>query len=385
MNPFTALTTWLENRWVTPAYSGWLLLILALFFFGAATNTLAGWLYVLSGVMLALLVINAVLSVQTLKGIEIQRSPIEPVSVGESLRLELTLRNSTPRTKALIEICDRIPFVIGKPIKTVARVLPAQKSWHWMAEQVTQRRGIYHWHTLELRTAAPLGLFWCRRSHSVKVTAVVYPLVLSLSQCPILDEMGITQKPLFSSRDRNSKAATEGMTRSLRPYRWGDSTRLIHWRTSARLGNLQIRELETFTGGPDIVIALDSGVSWSEIAFEQAVVAAASLYRYAHQRGYNASLWTAGSGLQHTQQTILEILAGVEPEEVSEARLPPKSCVWLSNSKEQTAFLPANSRWMIWNDAMGSGYSPAIGQSRKSSEGLWIDPEQALLPQLQAG
>ncbi len=38
-----ALTNWLERRWVAPAYAGGLLLGLALAFFGAAVNSMAGW------------------------------------------------------------------------------------------------------------------------------------------------------------------------------------------------------------------------------------------------------------------------------------------------------------------------------------------------------
>ncbi|NJO50369.1 MAG: DUF58 domain-containing protein, partial [Leptolyngbyaceae cyanobacterium RM2_2_4] len=52
---------WLETRWVKPAFSGWLLAGLSLFFFAAATNTMAGWLYVISGVIFALLAIATIL------------------------------------------------------------------------------------------------------------------------------------------------------------------------------------------------------------------------------------------------------------------------------------------------------------------------------------
>jgi len=44
--------------------------------------------------------------------------------------------------------------------------------------------------------------------------------------------------------NRYYQRASQGLTRNLRQYRQGDSTRLIHWKTSARLGELQIRELE---------------------------------------------------------------------------------------------------------------------------------------------
>lgn len=84
---------WLERRWISPAYAGGLLTFLSLFFFGAATNTMAGWLYVISGTSFALLAIAAVLPVRSLKPLEVHRRPIEPVSVGNQLTIELEIYN----------------------------------------------------------------------------------------------------------------------------------------------------------------------------------------------------------------------------------------------------------------------------------------------------
>jgi hypothetical protein len=47
---------WLESRFATPEFIGGMYTALTLFFFMAATNTLSGWLYVISGVSLALLI-----------------------------------------------------------------------------------------------------------------------------------------------------------------------------------------------------------------------------------------------------------------------------------------------------------------------------------------
>ena len=39
------ITTWLEICASTPAYGGWILVGIAICFFGAGINTMAGWLY----------------------------------------------------------------------------------------------------------------------------------------------------------------------------------------------------------------------------------------------------------------------------------------------------------------------------------------------------
>nr|WP_231939937.1 DUF58 domain-containing protein [Dolichospermum compactum] len=57
------------------------------------------------------------------------------------------------------------------------------------------------------------------------------------------------------------------LLRSLRPYRINDPTRLIYWRTSARYGELRVRELEVITGGQEILIAIDSSFQWQQELF----------------------------------------------------------------------------------------------------------------------
>src|SRR4028119_1930401 len=86
-------TDWLETHWVTPAYAGLLLAGIALCFFGAASNTMAGWLYVISGLIFGLLVVEAVLPARSLKLIQVRRCPIAPVSAGDDLCIELEIEN----------------------------------------------------------------------------------------------------------------------------------------------------------------------------------------------------------------------------------------------------------------------------------------------------
>jgi uncharacterized protein (DUF58 family) len=102
-NRFSPLD-WLENHWATPAYGGWLLAVLALCFFGAATNTMAGWLYVLSGLIFALLAIAAVIPVRSLRQLVLERLPIEPVSAGHDLTVVLAVKNRSKTPKTLLTI-----------------------------------------------------------------------------------------------------------------------------------------------------------------------------------------------------------------------------------------------------------------------------------------
>ncbi|MBD1851097.1 DUF58 domain-containing protein [Leptolyngbya sp. ST-U4] len=369
------ITNWLETHWVTPAYSGWLLLGLSLFFFGAATNTMAGWLYVISGVMFALLLIGAVLPARMLGGIRVRRRPIAPVSMGEALAIELEIENQTHQAKTLIQLQDNLPAELGTFGKTAIELISPQDSFTWRYECPTYQRGIYRWQTIDRRTAAPVGLFWCRRSQKAKAVAVVYPTVLPLSQCPILDAMGRDSHSQVMSAYQTQNASQD-LTRTLRPYRWGDSMRLIHWRTSARYGDLRVRELETYTGGQEVIVALDNVIEWNAADFEQAVIAAASLYFYALRRQMRVSLWTA-LGQIGGEETVLETLAAVQFNQSGEIDRPNQAVLWLTQNPDSLEHLPEGSRWLLWQR---SNLAP---EQFLSKPGLIIQTDRSLQLQLQ--
>ncbi|MDX2231207.1 MAG: DUF58 domain-containing protein [Leptolyngbyaceae cyanobacterium bins.349] len=381
---------WLESHWVAPSYSGWLLGALSIFFFVAATNTLAGWLYVISGIGLALLAIAAILPERTLRQLHIRRAPIHPVSAGDQLTIELIIENRSRQPKTLLQIQDDLPPPLGRSIqKSIEHIAPTA-AYHWIYCYPTQRRGVYRWQHTQLRTANPLGLFWCRRVRAAKATAVVYPTVLPLTHCPLIDDMGQDASLLFNS-DRRAQAATEGLTRSLRPYRWGDPTRLVHWRSSARYGELRVRELEIFTGGQELLICLDSAFSWRSLssestddAFEQAVIAAASLYFYACHRNLNVKLWTAGTGLIQGNQVVLEALAATQAGETARTQsLPTAPLVWLTQNPVSLNTLPRGSRWLLWADAIAPETTPAT-RAPQQHPGILMQGERSLQQHLQS-
>ena len=347
MNIGHKIADWLENRAVTPAYAGGLLSGRTVFFFGSATNTMSGWLYALSGGSLALLGVAAVLPGKSLRSLEVRRRTIEPVSAGDRITVELEIENRAREPKTLLQVVDILPFVLGEPIVRPIEVIDPNSIYRDTYYLEVRQRGVYRWQEVNLRTAAPLGLFWCRRSRRAKAVAVVYPQVLPLSTCPIIDRIGQEDSPQFYNRSR-SQTATEGLTRNLRPYRHGDPTRLIHWRTSARYGELRVRELEVAAGGQEIIIALDSAQAWQPEEFERAVTVAASLYFYASKRLLNVKLWTAGTGLVSGNRVVLETLAAVNAGEDAVENRPKLPIIWLTQNSATLSTLSLGSRWVLW-------------------------------------
>jgi uncharacterized protein (DUF58 family) len=391
MKPVKALLLWLETYCAVPAYGGWVLIGLTVCFWLAAANTMAGWLYVLSGLGAALLLLSATMPGQALKGIEITRSSLLPVHVGGFLWVNLYLRNRTTHGKGLLLVGDQVPKALGEsPEGVVEAIAPHQTyTWHYCLEP--QRRGLYQWKKVMLRSGTPLGLFWSRRVHLIQAKVFVYPRVLPLARCPILDDMG----PSAQQRQQVPQARTgnEGSTRSLRPYRWGDPIRMVHWRSSARFNTLRVRELETVSGGYTFIIALDTGCHWHSDTFEQAVVAAASLLRHATQQHGTAQLWTPQLGLVHGIQQGLEVLAQIEPqssfsiERTLGAQLSQQPTLWLTANPESIPLLPTGSRYLLWPQI----FLDASAQTQKSPSillsqaqlGIQISSEVPLQSQLQ--
>ncbi|WOD37839.1 DUF58 domain-containing protein [Nodosilinea sp. E11] len=372
------LTQWLEHRWVNPAYVGWILLGLALFFFAAATNTLAGWLYVISGVMLALLLVAALLPPRNLQGLVVTRSVIQPVTAEVPLDIELRVRNSQRQSKGLFQVIDCLPPRLGGLQTTAVGLLPGGQTYTWRYQVPTTRRGVYHWQTADLRTAAPLGLFWCRRTTMAAATAVVYPQVLPLKRCPLLDTVGSRHGQHWRYSPQ-AKADTQGVTRSLRPYRWGDPTRLIHWRTSARYGELRVRELETMTASREIIVALNTAARWDDASFEQAVIAAASLYTYALKQGFAAALWLPREQTLRDSSRVMYALAEVTMAATSDrgGTLLQAPTLWLTTTGTQPITLPSGSRQLVW----GGGDNPGVSSTIST---LTINSTLPLEPQLQS-
>ncbi len=347
---------WLESRFATPEFIGGMYTALTLFFFMAATNTLSGWLYVISGVSFALLIVGAVMPKRLLAEIVVVRSQIDPVSVGDDIWIDLTIQNTGRTEKRLLEVRDILPESLSNILEqeVVVELIAPMQEYHWNYEAKTTKRGVFEFRSTQIATSSPLGLFRSRRACPSGQKAIVYPTVLPLERCPLVDQLGRDSSPRQYNDDHNYNNATEGLTKTLRPYRWGDPTRLIHWRTSAKFGELRVRELEVTIGGQEVAIALDTSTGWQPEAFEEAVVAAASLYFYAQKSKLSVRLWTIDTGIVKSDRAVLETLAAANISNIGITQtdmlkdLPDLPVVWLSHRSDRLGDLPIGSRWILW-------------------------------------
>jgi uncharacterized protein (DUF58 family) len=135
----------------------------------------------------------------------------------------------------------------------------------------TSRRGVINIGPLRIRRVDPFGLWSVTSTHGKPDRVLVYPRVHSLVGTP----SGV-RRSLDGVRD-GVPSGTITFDR-LRPYVRGDELRHVHWRTSARLGELMVREhLEDSV--PSVVVVLDDRTAAYTDAddFEEACDAAASV------------------------------------------------------------------------------------------------------------
>jgi uncharacterized protein (DUF58 family) len=152
----------------------------------------------------------------------------------------------------------------------------------------TRRRGLVTVGPLEASRQDPLGLVSVVRRYGPSVQVWVRPRVHPITNVPV---------GLSRSMDGRVDRVPQGSITfaALREYVVGDDLRQVHWRTSARVGSLMVRE-HMDTSLPRLVILLDDRASAHDIGpdgestFEAACEAAASVLATAAHEGVHVEL-----------------------------------------------------------------------------------------------
>ena len=138
--------------------------------------------------------------------------------------------------------------VEGRVPRVELRVLDPPGAWNRTASpargtvpHVAARRGVFRIIRVQLRSSAPLGVFVRVRTLRVELPFETTVAPRAAPALPILqpipDELFATSPTLFAVGGGDT-------VRSVRPYVPGDPARLVHWPTSARRGELVVREYE---------------------------------------------------------------------------------------------------------------------------------------------
>lgn len=290
------------------------LLLIAASTLYAANNVGVGWLYAL-GYALGLSVgVSAAVGWWSLAGLRLEVTAAPRAEAGQQLEATVTLVNTRRHARRMIA-------VMAPPLGERGRLWPWRRALlpaGWKAVLVpalgpgerrtiplavpAPKRGLFAPPEIHLQ-AAPLGLVaWSRRMRPAESAARDREAV---AIHPRLHAVPAPQDA--AARGGEGAAALTGassrgeLIKSVRPYRSGDETRLIHWRKSARAGRLTVKERE----GDDQVrmLALTLEPAQDGDVLEAQLSEAASQLVQAHERGWKASI-TGPDGASPWRQTL---------------------------------------------------------------------------------
>jgi uncharacterized protein (DUF58 family) len=261
------------NQRLRPTREGRSFFVVWLALMGIGLYLQSNLVLLIAGLAAGPLVASVIVSATTLRRLAVTRRAPSYVFAGDPLRIDYVLDNSGRFTAALaIAVDDDLAPAERaspeasrvRPQVTFARVAGRQHGRErW--EGTGPARGRYRFEALEVATRSPFGLLERRMSETTPAQVLVYPRIGQL-QRPwhrIYRESTETRRGR-----RHDRSAQQQEYHGLRDYRPGDSSRLIHWRTSARVGQPMVKEFEQ-QNEQDLAILLDAWLPRSKATPEQ--------------------------------------------------------------------------------------------------------------------
>ncbi|HET9225867.1 MAG TPA: DUF58 domain-containing protein [Thermoanaerobaculia bacterium] len=282
----------------------------------AATNTGNNSLYMVMAMVLAILILSGLLSRENVRGLEIELQPPGEVFANRPFSVGFTMKNRSrffPRWFLL--------FTVSKSAQPMlVTFLPKQGRSAGQLEMMIRARGRHRFPHAHVSSLFPFGFFRKGVRYPVDLDVLVYPEIFeaaSVRQTETAQQMG---------EDASRRAGWGHGLHALRHFRSGDDPRGIHWKQTARTGNLVYMERES-EQSRRLAILFDNGVG--DLAddaargrFERLVSEAATAALDHLSRGYEVELVTrdhvlhfAGGARQRI--AILETLALIDAQPAS--------------------------------------------------------------------
>ena len=298
-----------SGRRITITREGCYYLFVSLFICGGAVGGEVNLMMLLSGFMIAPVLLHwRILSV-SLQGLDLERRLPAYVHAGDPVRVHLVLRNRRRRVGSwCLLVQDRVRRLSSQkdPHGSASTQLmfpftQAGKSSVVSYQWQLNRRGAYRFGPLRLMTRFPFGLLAGSRKAGDTQTLLVCPRTGEMTrkwfQVMEADRVG-------GQETYHARGSAEGDYYGLRHWHPGDSRRWIHWRTSARIGRLAVKQFEQ-QRDRDIAVVLDLHTLPDAGLAEQALVevavsmAATILQDLGHRTGVQLIFAASGASMDY--------------------------------------------------------------------------------------
>jgi uncharacterized protein (DUF58 family) len=255
-----------------------------------------------------------------LRGVRADYRVVNPrTHVGEILQSIYRVENHDRLGKPWVECWNESTLPTSLPGRVVG--IPARGTRQWLAKVTLTRRGSYRLGALRVRTGDPFGLFTTEMTVGQPTNVVVFPQVVPLPH------WRLPPSPIdgTTSVRRRYEAATP-LVSTVRPYVRGDAINRIHWLSSARHGELHVKEFDLEQAADLwILLDLDRGVHaglGTEASVETAVTIAASIALRTLNDNRSVAMTASARRIQvhqpdrgpRVEQKLLHLLANVQAD-----------------------------------------------------------------------
>jgi len=281
---------------------GWLYILGIMLISLAALNTGNNLLFLILASLIAIILMSGILSSITLSGVAMRLQLPEHIFAGQPVRASIELENEK---LTLPSFSLRVEAVTAKSSPPAALLetpvyfpyLPKRGRAHQTVPISFPARGVYRQDAFRIVTRFPFGFLQKAHRVELRTEALVYPSVEPTREFfEILPGLEGAMESLAKGRGQDLYA--------LRDYVPTDTARHVHWKASARLGSLMVRE---FTREDDarVLLVLDPHISIPVIGavpqiaadrFERAVTLCAGVAWHFFER--NALLQFRSAGME---------------------------------------------------------------------------------------
>ncbi|WZO99495.1 DUF58 domain-containing protein [Isosphaeraceae bacterium EP7] len=230
-------------------------------------------IFLVAGLVFGPIFASLIFSSRTVRKVRVHRRVPAYLFCGDPLNLDYTLDNDRKWTAALaISIEDHL-IPLDRTIPGSSTINPriffarvpslGRGRLRWQGP--SPARGRYMFSEMDMKTRSPFGLLEWQDTVGETDELVVYPQVGQLAR-----RWYVMQREASETRrgSRHDVTAQQQEYHGMRDYRSGDSPRWVHWRTSARVGQLMVKEFEQ-QHEQDLAILIDPWLPRTKVTPEQ--------------------------------------------------------------------------------------------------------------------
>ena len=344
-------------------------------------------LLVLAGLLVAALIMQWRWSRRSIEAMSVQRRLPSEAFAGRAFRVRYLLQNRSRWMPAwMVRVEDKICAVDANLDALAicgAGVVPAGKTVITPCDCVVQRRGKYRFGPVRILTSFPFALFTSSETVDLTEEVHVFPRILSLQprwrQKLRSRSGGVSTTALRSG-------PVEGDFFGLREWRTGDSPKWIHWRTTARINELAVRQFEQQRRF-DTCILVDAYVADAdpsdlvESAISLAATFLVNLVRAPSNRivlavAGRSSDTVIGGGSIPGKRRMLKVLAEVAPTDAPQLSEAVGKAMQMVGYTQQLVVISPRSMQSAQRDE--ESFRSAISHWVRRASVQWIDVSREL-------